>query len=147
MPKVDFYILDIDAKTDAGRFACRLTEKAYHTGLKIFICTASEQQAQKLDELLWTFKQGSFLPHERIENTPTQSNSLPIPILIGNHLDENQPRDILINLKAQLPEYPERFQRIAELVYNDNEEKQAARERFRYYRDQGYEVNSHEIRI
>ena len=100
-----------------------------------------------MDDLLWTFKQGSFLPHERVENSQPSEQPVNTPILIGHKLDADIQRDILINLQPQLPDNPARYQRIAELVYNNENDKKAARERFRYYRDQGYEVNSHEIRI
>ena len=145
MPQVDFYILSVNANEDAGSFPCRLTEKAYHAGLKVLLQTSSEQESKRLDDQLWAFKQGSFLPHDRVENLTNNTDNLIAPILVGLQTPDIE-RDILINLSPQLPENPERFQRIAELVYNDETTKQAARERYRQYQQLGFEVKSHEIR-
>ena len=144
MTQVDFYILDSASEQSAGIFTCRLTEKAYRAGMKVFIHTASKNDAKRLDDLLWTFNQGSFLPHAQSDqNNP--DNELPTPIVLGTSLDEMGQEDLLINLTQQLPAESQRFQRIAEIVVNSDEEKQAARQRFRHYRDQGFEVKSHNI--
>ena len=138
MSKVDFYIL---AKLGREEFACRIAEKAYYLGHSIYIHAASYEQALAMDKLLWTFKDGSFLPH----NLWPDSTSPDVPILIG-HLDNPEPnRDLLINLSHAIPNFFTTFKRIAEIVDTDENTKTLARERFRLYRDQGITLESHQI--
>ena len=146
MIQVDFYILDIEAARDADNFACRLTEKAYKGGHNIYLYTVDEPSAARLNDRLWTFKQGSFLPHE-IANSVPSSPHLPTPIVIG--YGELQPLrcDTLINLTTTVPPHHAQFQRIAEVIYADEPLKAAGRERFRFYKQQGYQVNSHTLSL
>ena len=144
MTQVDFYILDSASEQSAGIFTCRLTEKAYRAGMKVFIHAPSMNDAKRLDDLLWTYNQGSFLPHGQ-SNQHDASADLATPIMLGTSLEEAGQEDLLINLTQQLPAESQRFQRIAEVIVNNDAEKQAARQRFRHYRDQGFEVKSHNI--
>jgi len=63
MTQVDFYILSDETGTARALLACRLTEKAWKQGHRVYINTASPQQLADLDDLLWTFRAGSFIPH------------------------------------------------------------------------------------
>ena len=141
MTQVDFYILQ-DAQA-GGRplFTCRLTEKAFKQGRQVFINTGSSQLLQQLDELLWTFRDGSFLPHAvyaaGASDTP--------PILLGHAVEPDGPSDVLINLCSEVPSFFSRFSRVAELVGGDATQLDAARERYRFYKDRGYTLNTHNL--
>ena len=65
MTKIDFYLLD-DNGQDKSRFACRLAQKAFKQGCQIYIYADDQSLINKMDNLLWTFQQGSFLPHRII---------------------------------------------------------------------------------
>ncbi len=145
MTRVDFYILPDSSANGRERFACRLAEKAYKMGHTLYLHTGSVQQAKQLDDLLWSFKQGSFLPHE-IEGS---SQDEPPPILIG-HSDETpgEPHshcDVLINLAPAVPGFFSRFERVAELINQANDLKMQGRERFKFYRDRGYSLETHNL--
>jgi DNA polymerase-3 subunit chi len=62
MTKIDFYLLADDGKDKPG-FACRLTQKAFKQGCQIYIYSDDQALVNRMDNLLWTFQQGSFLPH------------------------------------------------------------------------------------
>ena len=142
MPKVDFYILQ-DVAPDAHlRFACRLVEKAVDQGLKVFLCTPAEDMA-RLDELLWTYSDRSFLPHEIA--TPTSPSHSRIMALIGNGASPPSHAGLLVNLCNAVPAGFETAGRLAEIVFNDSELKARARERFKFYRDQGLTIESHNV--
>ena len=67
MTRVDFYVVS-DASPEARlQVAARLTEKAQRQGHSLFINTSSESEAEALDELLWTFRPASFIPHQRVK--------------------------------------------------------------------------------
>jgi DNA polymerase-3 subunit chi len=141
MARVDFYILPGEAASARDLLSCRLAEKACKMGHKVYLHTDSEGHARQLDELLWTFRPGSFLPHALLRDVP------PVPpmILIGSGDAEPPVSDVLINLAAAVPPFFDRFERVAEIVDQAPEVKQAGRERFRYYRERGCEPESHKM--
>jgi DNA polymerase-3 subunit chi len=138
MPKIDFYILTDDAKFS---FACRLIEKAYKSRHRIYIHTENEKDAHRLDEMLWTYKDDSFLPHNLYGEGP---ESAP-PIQIGFNVTPDNHRDILLNLSSSVPEFFSQFQRILELVANDSDSQNLGRERFKHYRAQNFEITTHKL--
>lgn len=141
MPRIDFYLLDDPAPNGVALLACRLTEKAFLLGHSIYIQAESEEQAQALDNLLWTFKQGSFLPHARHPGAAEEGT----PILIGHNTEPQTDTQVLINLSAEIPAFYPRFERVAELVGPGEAARQQARQRFRTYRDGGCELNTHNL--
>ena len=140
MTQVDFYILG-QRGGDRHRFACRLTEKAWRQGHHIYLHTASQNESRELEQLLWTYRQDSFLPHGQMGEADPALN----PILVGYGTDVGEEHDVLINLAPAVPEFFSRFERVAEIIDQNEEARAAGRERFRFYRDRGYPLNSHEI--
>ncbi len=141
MTRIDFYLLEDPAPNGVALLACRLAEKAFLLGNRIYIETASEEQAQALDNLLWTFKQGSFLPHAR----HLWADGKTAPILIGHGAEPQAEAQVLINLGTEIPAFYPRFERVAELVGPGDAVRQQARQRFRAYRDGGCELNTHNL--
>lgn len=140
--RVDFYILQGELRREIT--ACRLCEKAYQQGHKVFIHADSARQAQELDTLLWTFREGSFLPH-RVVNQARQ-DSVPPPILIGwNGMGEPEGYPVLLNLAINVPSFYGKFERIAEIVNQNEEVKAAGRQRFAFYREQGCNLHHHDL--
>jgi DNA polymerase-3 subunit chi len=139
--RVDFYILN--EHTDNGRLllACRLVEKAYNLQHKVYVHTAAEAQAQLLDDLLWTFRQNSFVPHTRYPAAPADRS----PVLIGWHPEPALAADVLINLGDDIPAFFENFPRVIELVDQSEAVLHQSRQRFRLYRERGYEPASHRL--
>lgn len=138
--RVDFYILP-DA-SDKGRLllACKLAERAYREGLTAYLHAANPAEADTLDDLLWTFKDHSFVPHARAPAAADDDS----PVLIG--YDENPPAmQMLINLGAVIPPFVDSFQRVAEVVDQHPPVLQASRERFRAYRERGVEPTTHKL--
>jgi DNA polymerase-3 subunit chi len=139
--RIDFYVLP--GQEPEGRFllACRLAEKAYELGHKVYIHTASAGQAERLDDLLWTFRQGSFVPHTLY---PPVEGDLS-PVLIGWDEVPAVEAEVLINLTDAVPTFFERFERVAELVDQNPQTLTQSRERFRFYRERGYAPTSHKL--
>jgi DNA polymerase-3 subunit chi len=139
--QVDFYILKQGTLTQRDLTACRLVDKAFHLEHQIHIHAQDQQQAQHFDELLWTFHDKSFLPHTLYQ--PDSENPPPISIGYQNQIPAHG--DVLINLSDQTPAFTEQFSRVVEFVYDDEPQRQLARQRFKHYRDAGCEVNTHDI--
>ena len=140
MTQVDFYILQDATPGARSLLTCRLAEKAWKQGHRVFINTASTQQLGELDDLLWTFRAGSFIPHA----VYTQSGESQ-PVELGHDVEPSGHSDVLVNLCGEVPPYFSRFERVAELVGADEQERAAARERYRYYQDRGYNLKSHKL--
>jgi len=139
--KVDFYVLDKSANGDRYQLACRIAEKAHGAGHRVLIHTLSDDEAVHLDRLLWTFNDQSFLPHGLLNKVDHALN----PILIGDGALDQEEHDVLINLAMDVPTFFSRFKRLAECVDNDNTARTASRDRFKFYRDRGYLLNTHNI--
>ena len=141
MTQVDFYILPGPSGENRLHFACRLTEKAYGQGRRVYLNTDSEGETQHLDRLLWTFRDRSFVPHGALG----QADASLTPVLLGCRRDPEGEDDVLINLTTEVPSFFSRFGRLAEIVDSDPERRRAGRERYRFYRDRGYPLNLHEL--
>lgn len=137
--RVDFYILPGDSTRERTLFACRLAEKAYQQGHRLFLRVNTPAEAVSLDELLWTFRQGSFLPHARLEHADGE------PILVGTAATEDTPRDVLINMGESLPEFWQDYSRVAEVVNQAPAVLSGSRARFRAYRQEGREPHTHRM--
>jgi DNA polymerase-3 subunit chi len=142
--QVDFYILEADSDEARLRLACRIVDKATQLDHHVFIHSTSDDEARRLDELLWTFSQGSFIPHRVVRETldaPPRE-----PVLIGLNQAPAQGRwDVLINLAADVPEFFSRYERVAEVVDGNTARRERSRERYRFYRDRGYRLNTHQV--
>jgi DNA polymerase-3 subunit chi len=139
--QVDFYILESDSDDARLRLACRIVDKATQQDQHVFINSSSDVEAQKLDELLWTFSQGSFIPHKivrhAVDAAPRES------VVIGlNRAPPGERWDVLINLAADVPEFFSRYQRVAEVVDGNAARREQSRDRYRFYRDRGYALNT-----
>ena len=97
MARIDFYLLNQAGQHSRQTFACRLAEKAYRLNNSVHIHTGSRGDADRLDELMWTFRDGSFVPHQRVSASQGVTES---PITIGCEDDPVEPRDLLINLSV-----------------------------------------------
>ena len=124
------------------QFACRLAEKAYRLKNTVHIQTANVQSAAQMDELLWTFRDGSFVPHEVLNAAGTEPAS---PVTIGVEVARQGNCDLLINLTDSIPQDLPSFPRVAEIVSSDSESRNASRIRFVEYRDDGHTLETHKI--
>ncbi len=140
MTQVDFYLL----KPSAGSrhdFTCRLTDKAFGQGRRIYIYTDTQAEAAQLDRLLWTFRENSFIPHGVARLTDASLT----PVLLGNEPPGAEQEDVLINLAAQVPAFFSRFSRVAEIISDEQDIKQAGRIRYKFYKDRGYPLKTHDM--
>jgi DNA polymerase-3 subunit chi len=143
MARVDFYVLAEEGGDVRYRFACRLAEKAVDQGHRVYLQTASLAEAQRLDELLWTFSDRSFLAHE-LTNGDGASHEK-VMVLLGEAEAPPSHRQLLINLGERLPGDVNAYERIAEIVDVDPERKRLSRERYKQYRERGCTLESHNL--
>jgi DNA polymerase-3 subunit chi len=142
--QVDFYILDSDSDDARLRLACKIVDKATQLDHHVFIHATSDEEARAVDELLWTFSQGSFIPHRVVRAELAEA---PLePVLIGvNHPPAPGRWDVLINLAAEVPEFFSRYERVVEVVDANTTRREQSRARYRFYRDRGYKLDTHQV--
>ena len=128
MTRINFYISPNKAVESNLQLACRIAEKAYGKQNKVYIHANSAEQAKRLDDLLWVFRQGSFVPHCQSNDENQQGAA----VVIGyNGLPDMHP-DVLINLADEVPNFFTRFERVAEIVSGDEPNREIARARFKF---------------
>ncbi|MBE2244361.1 MAG: DNA polymerase III subunit chi [Burkholderiaceae bacterium] len=131
---------------DQVGYACRLLRKAHARDAKVVVCAPPRMLAE-LDALLWTSEPSSFLPHVRLlPDAASPAPGDPTPIWLVERADQAPTRDVLVNLGNELVTGFEAFARVIEIVPEDEEAKQAARRRWKYYADRGYALAHHEAR-
>lgn len=141
LTRVDFYLLASNEPQSRLLLACRLLEKAYLRGNRVFVYCQSKKDAESIDELLWTFKDDSFIPH----NLQGEGPEPPPPIQIGYQSEPRGFSDILINLNDEIPLFYARFKRVIEVVVNDDAAKALSRNHYRHYRNSQCELHTHNI--
>lgn len=141
-PRVDFYVLAGSEARTRLKFACRLAEKAYLADQRVFVWLDDADELRSFDDLLWTFADRSFVPHE-IYSDPEQWQHT--PVLLGCEAQPQQPFDVLLNLGTEVPAAAARAGRVAEIVDAEEPRRRAGRNRFRHYRELGLAPETHNI--
>ena len=142
MARVDFYVLKGSGDMIRKQFACRLAEKAYRLNHLVHIRTDDRRSAQQLDDLLWTYRDGSFVPHEIVR---AGQDSIESPVTIGHDGPPNRDVELLINLSESAAAENTPFPRIAEIVTSDDDSRRLSRRRYAQYRDMGHTLETHKL--
>lgn len=142
MTEVDFYVLEATDRAARWQFACRLVEKAVRQGNKVMIATGNEAESRELDQLLWSFRPESFVPHVILGDGDSDS----VPVIISHDGDDVQHHDVLVNIRAGLPQQFSRFKRLAEIVVQDETILQATRNNYAFYKERGYPIKTHKLK-
>lgn len=146
MTRVDFYILPEAAPTGDGGLVmttCRLCDKATAAGQRLYVHADEAALLDSLNSALWSFRQGSFIAHETYDGTALEA---PLPeVLLGAIEPPDSHHDVLINLAREVPPFFSRFTRVLEIVGGDAAQRTQSRARFKYYRERGYELSTHNL--
>ena len=137
MTTIDFYT-HVD---DPVAVAARLVAKAWPAHSAVRVMTPDAQATERLDRLLWTAPATGFLPHCRLSSALAEAT----PIIVDHAEEHDGPACVLINLTATPPPFFSRFERLAEIVGADVDAVAAGRERYRFYRERGYELRAHSL--
>lgn len=137
MTQIDFYT----HSADKYHTACILCAKAVGRGLRVVVYTPDAATTDKMDRLLWSTPATGFIPH-----CHASDKLAPVtPVIVDHHAEALDHDDILLNLHPGQPLFFSRFHRLIEIVGTDEGDRAMARDRFRFYRDRGYEIQIHDI--
>ncbi|ARN75375.1 DNA polymerase III subunit chi [Oceanicoccus sagamiensis] len=145
MTKVKFYILPGDSSEQRQLFACRLAEKAFKMGHSIYIHSSDKAEAEAIDQLMWSWRNSSFMPHQL---EAEQASAHPV-VNIGYQQGQGssaQLNGLLINLSQTVPDFFSRFETVSEIVVQSPAVTEATRSHYRFYRDRGYPLENHDMR-
>ena len=137
MTTIDFYT-HVD---DRLAVAARIVAKAYASHGHVRVLTPDAAATDALDRLLWVNPPLAFLPHCRLD-APVAAET---PIWVDERLQHDGPAAVLVNLHPDPPPFFSRFERLAEIIGMDDDARAAGRNRFRFYRDRGYELRTHNL--
>jgi DNA polymerase III subunit chi len=140
--RVDFYVLPGSDARARLKFACRIAEKAYLADQRVFVWLEDAAELQSFDDLLWTFADRSFVPHEIYADARQWQDT---PVLLGWQTQPQQAFDMLLNLGSEVPAAAAHAARIAEIVDAEEPRRRAGRQRFRQYRESGLAPETHTI--
>ncbi|MBD2858170.1 DNA polymerase III subunit chi [Spongiibacter sp. KMU-158] len=141
MTRIDFYILSSAEQHTAWLYCCRLVQKAWQHGHQVFICCEDDASCQAVNDLLWTFRPDSFLPHSLASEAGKTTDT--ICIGTANQLGEHC--DVLVNLCRETPPQFSRFKRLSEIVFQQPEWLNASRQRYSAYQQRGYPLHKHDV--
>ncbi len=139
MTRVDFYVLPQEDPGQRDLFACRLAEKAFRQGHRVYLHTAGEREAGALDSLLWGFRPQAFIPHGPVGSEDASQ------VAIGWGDDPGECRDVMINLALAVPDFVGRFERVLEIVVQHPDIRDPLRESWKRYKHYGYPIQKNDL--
>lgn len=137
MTKVDFYT----GSADKLRTACQLSHKAMQHGLHTVISLPDAASCDALDKLLWHYPDTAFIPHSRVDTLDAAQT----PVFLSIDNDKFLHNDMLISLHNECLPFFSRFERVIEIIGTDQEDSRLGRERYKFYRDRGYELRHFDL--
>ena len=141
-PRVDFYVSAEAGESARLRLACRVAEKAYLARQKVVVVCDDAEVLRRVDDLLWTFGDGSFVPHDTVAAADTPCEA---PVALTTGALPVGHSDVLVNLGNGVPACFEKFARVAEFLDARPEVRAAGRERFKIYRGKSIEPQTHSV--
>jgi DNA polymerase-3 subunit chi len=133
MTRIDFYT-NAESRLHA---ACVITGKAFSQRMQVALFAPDTELAKTLDRLLWTFQATSFIPHCFAADRLARET----PVLIVAKPEEAGHDDLIVNLSMDCPPAFSRFRRLVEVVGREEDDRASGRERWRFYKERGYELN------
>jgi DNA polymerase-3 subunit chi len=137
MTRVEFFF-NVEDKLQK---LAELSEKAVAKSVRVMVLTADDASSNSVQQFLWQ-QPLQFLPNHRVDDALAVQS----PIVIGWQTDRLVHDDVLINLQHPQSTVFSRFRRLIEIVGVDEADKVQARERYKFYRDRGYEIKSYDAR-
>ncbi|MEY4862240.1 MAG: hypothetical protein RLZ51_335 [Pseudomonadota bacterium] len=139
MTRIDFHF----NAADRLAYACRLVRKVHRAGHRIVVQCDSPELLRALNEALWTFSPQDFIPH--VLATDTLADRTPVLLADDEVSASLDMHEVLINLGRSTPAGFSRYERLIEVIGLEPADREAGRERWRFYRDRGYPLHTHDL--
>lgn len=142
MTQIDFYVGKTNGLQARLLLACKVVAKAHERQLPTYIHTDCAATSAQIDDLLWTFSDLAFIPHAIVNPAQEQTEK----VLIGHDHEPMQDCGLLVNLSNTVPDFFSRFERVAEIIDQEEPVLQAGRKRYQFYRERGYNLQYHQLK-
>jgi DNA polymerase-3 subunit chi len=142
MAEFSFYLLSSESLDKRDEFACKLIEKAYRSACYCYVLTDDAAQSHKINELLWTFRASSFIPHQLYDGTRPELKNI---ILIGSSAAPTGWQHTVVNLSTNCPEDFSNITRVLEILENNETTRMPGRRRYSQYQKAGIPITTHHI--
>ena len=140
MAQAAFYLIAKPRfRDDPLRLVCELARRALESGQRVLILARSLEQAEQLDEKLWGFDESAFVPHQ----IAGDEDDAITPVLIVPPGMPTPDRALVINLRDEIA--PGTFERVLEVVPDDETQRTGSRDRWKTYKAAGVEVVKHDM--
>lgn len=140
MSRADFYLIDKPRfRADPLLLVCELARRAFAAEQPALILARSIEQAEELDARLWEFDEAAFIPHQIAGDEDDDATA----VLIVPPGTETADRPLVINLRDACA--PGLFERVLEVVPADEDQRAGSRERWKTYRQAGFELRKHDM--
>jgi DNA polymerase III subunit chi len=134
MTRIDFYF----NVANKPQLLAELVQAALSKRRQVTVLADNEEKASAISASLWQHEATSFIPNVLVsDGLATQT-----PIIVHWQHSALLQDDMLINLTDAEPSFFSRFTHLVELVSEDEQDKVAARARYKFYRDRGYEIKN-----
>ena len=138
MTQIDFF----SNAPNRVEYVARLLSKVQQKGQNAVVY-GSESVLSTLSNVLW--RSEGFLAHELVLNDQDSLDNIAPFILTACEYDHWPHHQVLINLTDTQPTFFAQFERLIEIVPNEDEPKQKARDRWQSYKHTGYVLKHHDI--
>ena len=140
MPRADFYLVGKPRfREEPLRLVCELARKAHDAGQFTLVLARDRAQAEALDDLLWSFDEDAYIPHQVAGDEEDELT----PVLIATPDMDVPLRPLLINLRDAPVDGA--FERVLEVVPADESARGPLRERWKAYKARGLELNKYDM--
>ncbi len=140
MPRADFYLIAKPRfRSDPLLLVCELARKASDAGSPLLILARDIEQAEAIDDALWSFDPDAYVPHQIVGGEDDDET----PVLIAVPDSDSPGRTLIINLRDGAVALP--CERVLEVVPADATAREPQRERWREYKARGFELHKHDM--
>lgn len=126
--------------------ACEVVRKQYQAGQPVLVYCTDPKRLAAFSRRLWALEDTLFIPHDEVgPDTPADSPVRVTRNSPADALQDGAPVPWILNLDLSRPPDTDRFERILEIVSNHEQDKAAARVRYKEYTAAGHDVRAHSI--
>ncbi|MGO4222678.1 DNA polymerase III subunit chi [Lysobacter sp. TAF61] len=140
MARADFYLIQKERfREEPLLLVCELARKAHDANLWTLVLVRDDEQAERLDELLWEFDENAYIPHQVAGDDEDEL----APVLIATPDSDTPLRPVVINLRDE--PVAGSFERVLEVVPADDSARGPLRERWKQYQARGLDLKKHDM--
>jgi DNA polymerase III subunit chi len=138
MTRIDFHF----NVSDRENYICRLLRKVYRAEQRAVFFSPDQAFVKAIDDGLWALSETDFIPHIHLAEGTSDLSEVIEPIVLLHQELETPHCDILVSDSNETPTFFGRFERLIEIVSPEISVREKARERWRWYKDRGYGIQT-----